>query len=105
MGEIIMIFLHKDKHHSFLQAGSIVFTGHSQVCPKYPKIASLECLCNTSKKGGMKLIFFIQINIKLSYKLIPLILVGMTRPAQIAQNPKLPKIASFQSLCNISRKR
>ena len=25
-------------YQSFLQAGSIVFTGHSQACPKYPKL-------------------------------------------------------------------
>ena len=27
--------LHEDKHQSFLQAGSIAFTDHSQACPKY----------------------------------------------------------------------
>ena len=33
-----MTFLREDKHQSFLlQADSIVFTGHSQACPKYPK--------------------------------------------------------------------
>ena len=26
-----------DKHQSFLQADSIVFTGYYQACPKYPK--------------------------------------------------------------------
>ena len=66
--------------------------------PEYPKIASLEYLCNTSKNGGRKFIFCIQTNIKLSYNLIPLILVGMASPAQITKNPKLPKIASLQSL-------
>ena len=30
-------FLRKDKHQSFLQAGSMVFTGYSQACPKYQK--------------------------------------------------------------------
>ena len=29
--------LHEDKHKSSLQAENIVFTGHCQVCPKYPK--------------------------------------------------------------------
>ena len=29
-------FLHEDKYQSFLQASSIVFTGHSQACPKFP---------------------------------------------------------------------
>ena len=47
-------------------------------------------LCNISKKRGeMKLIFYIQINIKLCFKLIPLTLVGMARPPQITQNNKL----------------
>ena len=32
-----MTFMHEDKHGSFLQAGSIVFTGRSQACTKYPK--------------------------------------------------------------------
>ena len=37
-----------------------------------------------------------QINIKLFYKLIPLILVDMARPVQ------LPKITNLQNLCNVS---
>ena len=37
----------------------------------------------------MKLIFCIEINIKRSYKLILLILVGMARPGQITQNNKV----------------
>ena len=30
-------FLSEGKHQSLLQAGSIIFTGHSYVCPKYPE--------------------------------------------------------------------
>ena len=30
-------FLHDDKHQGFLEADTIVFGGHSQSCPKYPK--------------------------------------------------------------------
>ena len=44
----------------------------------------------------MKLIFSMQINIKLSYKLILLILVGMTRPVQITHNNKF--VQSLQYL-------
>ena len=40
----------------------------------------------------MKLIFYMHINIKLFCKLIPLILVGVVRPVQIAQNNKLASI-------------
>ena len=44
----------------------------------------------------MKLIFYMQINIKLSYKFILLIMLGMARPGQITQNNKFAK--SFQHL-------
>ena len=44
----------------------------------------------------MKLIFCMQININQSYKLIPLILVRLTRPGQITQNDKFAK--SLQDL-------
>ena len=48
------------------------------------------------KKGSDEVNFFcLQININLSFKLIPLILVGMTRPAQITQNKSAK---SFQYL-------
>ena len=36
-------FLHEDKHQSFVQANSIVFTDHSETCPKRPK----QYLCNS----------------------------------------------------------
>ena len=39
----------------------------------------------------MKLIFYMQINVKLFYKLILLIVMGESRPAQITQNGKFPK--------------
>ena len=46
-------------------------------------------------KRGIKFVFFIQINIKLSYKLIPLILVGMARPTQITKNKKFEKSLQY----------
>ena len=36
-GRTNVIFLHEDKHHNFLQAGTIVFTDHDKACAKYPK--------------------------------------------------------------------
>ena len=64
--------------------------------PKVPKIASLQYLCNMSKKkGGMKLTFCMVINIKLSYKLILLILVGKARTAQITKNSKFAKSLQY----------
>ena len=60
--------------------------------PNVPKIECLYYLCNISKtKGGMKLIFCIQINIELSYKLMPLIFMGMATPAKITWNNKFAK--------------
>ena len=56
----------------------------------------MEYLCNTStKNGAMKL------NMKLSYKLILSILVGMTSYAQSIQNNKFAK--SLQHLKNAVR--
>ena len=46
------------------------------------------------KEWRGKLIFCMQINIKLSYRLILLILVGMARHAQITQNNKFAKSLS-----------
>ena len=64
-------FLHTDKRESLLQIDTMIVMGmvnHSQVL----KIASLQYLYNNSKKRRlkMKLIFCMQINIKVSYKLI-----------------------------------
>ena len=68
--------------------------------PKVSKIASLQYLCNISKKKGeMKLSFFMQINIKLSYKLIQLILMGKARPDEITKNNMFAK-----SLQNLKKK-
>ena len=43
----------------------------------------------------MKLISCMQIDLKLSYKLIPLILVAMARPAKIIKNNKFPKLLQY----------
>ena len=64
-------FLHADKHESFLQIDSMILDGDDQAFPKFLKQQVLQCLYNTSKKKlDMKLIFCMQINIKISYKLI-----------------------------------
>ena len=67
-------FLHADKHESFLQIDTMVFDGEGQAFPNFPKLQ----VCNIftisynilKKKLEMKLVFYIQINIKISYKLI-----------------------------------
>ena len=86
-------FLHEDKHQSFLQSDSIVFNGHSQGTQNSKFVLSLHYL----KKERRNDIDFLHVDkTKLSYKLIPLILVDMARPAQITQNNKFAK--SFQYL-------
>ena len=44
--------LHEDKHQTFFQAGSIVFTGHRQACRKYPKWQVCNIFAISLKKGG-----------------------------------------------------
>ena len=51
-------FLHADKHESLLQIDTMILMGWSSIS-KVPKIASLQCLYNISKKKlKMKLIFY-----------------------------------------------
>ena len=60
-------FLHADKHESFLQIDTMIFRGmvkHSQSLQNSKFVISLQYLKN------MRLIFCMQINIKVSYKLI-----------------------------------
>ena len=72
--------------------------------PKIPKIASLECLYNISKKNlEMKLILCIKINIflhflqvdfqawgiKVSYEVILSLLIGMIKHSQSTQSIKI----------------
>ena len=72
-------FLHADKHKSLPQIDTMIF--------KVPKIASLQCLYNISKnKLEMKLLFCMQISIKVSYKLILSLLIGMIKHSQSTQN-------------------
>ena len=57
-----------------------------------PKITVVQDLCNiSSKKAAMNLIFCMQVNIKLSYKLMLWILVGKASNAQSTQKNKFAK--------------
>ena len=63
-------FLHAYKHERLLQIDTMILMGSSSI-PKVSKMASLQCLCKISKKKlDMKLIFCMQMNIKILYKLI-----------------------------------
>ena len=76
-------FLHAGKHESLLQIDTMILMGREwSSIPKVPKIASLQCLYNISKKElEMKLIFCLYINIKVSCKVILSLLLGMTKQA------------------------
>ena len=65
-------FLRVDKHESLLQIDAMILVKMTSSISIVPKIASLqECLYNISKKRlEIKLTFCMQINIKVSYKLI-----------------------------------
>ena len=69
-------FLHADKHGSLLQIDTTILMGWSTIS-KVSKIASLQCLFNISKKKlEKKFTFSLQINIKVSYKLISTLLAS-----------------------------
>ena len=55
-------FLYEDKHQSFLQADSIVFTGHSHTCTKYPKQQVCNIFVYQKKKGRDEVDLQININ-------------------------------------------
>ena len=67
----VVDFLYADKHKSFLQF-DMIFDGNRRAFPnRLKQHVCYECLYNISKKKlEMKLIFCMQINIKVSYKLI-----------------------------------
>ena len=73
-------FWHADKHQSFLQVGSIILGVRNQACPNYPKNVYLW---NISRKmWPMKLIFSLQINTEVFYKLVVSLWVCVARHAQ-----------------------
>ena len=103
-------FLHADKHENFLQVDTIFWWS---CISKVPEIASLQCLYNFSKKKlEMKLIFCMQINIKVFFKLIST-LCALKFPTRWYYHYwwawlsilKVVKVTSLQYLYNISEKK
>ena len=87
-------FLHAGKYESLLQIDSNDFDGSS--IPRVPSIASLQCLYNISKKKlKMKLIFWIQINIKVSQKFISTLWVSKF-PIRLKLSLLMDMIKHFQ---------
>ena len=85
-----------DKHQKFLQIDTIILGVCSQVFSNYPKYISFQYL---REKWVMKLVFCMQISMKLSYKLI------LCFWWEWSCIPKVSKIGSFQCLYNISKKK
>ena len=92
-------FLVADKHKSFLQIDTMISDGDGQAFPKSPKYQVCNN-CTISQKR--KLIFYIQIIIKVSYKLISTLLginvfsrvilallIGMIKHSQSTESNKL----------------
>ena len=52
----------------------------------------------SKKKRGMKTFFCMQINIKLTYRLILLVVVGTGKPAPVTQNSKIAKSVIFKKV-------
>ena len=84
-----------DKHQRFLQIYSLFLDGYGQAFPKYPNNKfgiSLQCLKKNSprKKWVIKLVFCMQINMKVSYKLILQYLMETVKHPQSSQDSKFP---------------
>ena len=102
-----------------LQIDTKIFSWLRPSIPKILKIASLQCLYNISKKKlEIKLTFWMQINIKVSYKLISALLASKcsTRWESWSWSwwsswwawssiHKVLKVTSLQCLYNISKKK
>ena len=62
--------MHAGKHENLIQIDTVILMGWSSIF-KVTKLATLRCLYNMSRMElEMKLIFCMQINIKVAYKLI-----------------------------------
>ena len=99
-------FFHVDKHESSLQINTDIWWGWSNI-PRVAKISSLQCLYNISKnKLEMKLLFHMQINIKVSYKFISIRSADWYYLYWWAWSSilKVLNLTSLQYLYNISKK-
>ena len=83
-----MYLWHADKHWGLVQVDTIILGVSSQACPKYPKYKVCISLQYLQKSIGLKLIFCLQINTKVFYKLIVPLWVCIARHAQSTQNNK-----------------
>ena len=88
-------FLNEVKNQSFLEADTIVLVAIIRHAQSTQNNKSLQYFCNISKeKGGIKLIFCMQIN-KPFYKLILSIFLSMASLAQSILNNKFVKSLQY----------
>ena len=79
-------FWHADKRQSFLQVETIILGVRSEAYPKYPKEEFFISLQYLQKIVRDKLIFYLEINTKVFYKLIVSPWQCVARHAQSTQN-------------------
>ena len=85
---MMKFFQQVNKHCNFLQVGIVILGVHSQICPKCTQ-NKLAYFCNILRKiKGMKLIFCLQINMKVFHRLIVSLWVRVPSHSQSAQNNK-----------------
>ena len=103
-------FLHVDKHESFLQIDTIILMEMVKYFRSSQNSKFAVSLQYLKKEVGMKLTFCMQINIKVSYKLISTLWVSKFSTRwyyhylwawSIILN--IPKVTSLQFLYNISK--
>ena len=51
--------MRKNKNQSFLEAGTIIFGGHNQACPKYPKQQDFAIVLQYLKNEGRQEVDFL----------------------------------------------
>ena len=83
-------FWHVDKHQSFLHVDNIILGVCNQAYPKYPKKEVCIPALSPEKHGGggVKLVFCLQMNMKVFYKFIVSLWVCIARHAQSTLNNK-----------------
>ena len=88
-------FWHEDKNQNMLEADTIVFGGHNQAYPKYPKRQVFAIFLQYFKKEGKHEVdFCMQINTPF-YKLELSILASTASLAQGTQNNKFAKFLQY----------
>ena len=87
--------MHEDKLQSFLEADTIVFGGHSQVCPKYPKQQVFEISLQYFKKEGRHEVGFLHADKQTFLQVDTIKICEYASHAQSTQNNKFAKSLQY----------